>query len=580
MYLSVIIIILFLLTLFVTQNIKQTIKNNQIYLNEKMIESVNNYFIQQYDSSKNMINSLYSRSSELNDTLNFLNYDSESYLKIRLDLYAASSSSSYSSINSYVRYCFSNNREIDNIIFYSYKNDSFTIFDASGHDKNIKKVIESMNNFVNDKNIGSYAINILENLNNPNKLPYYYTLNDIKDPNKLDTVGLFILRYKLSSLDSITQSYARGKNSIVVINKSGDVIYDSKGRYSNKHFPYLDKLKSTDKPVQLENSSYIGIATNEAGIITVGIIPVKDLYSGGQFPISAIYLLAIFLGIIAAIIIFYKIQELSKRIYSILKAMQKVKEGNLKARITIGKENDEISLISENFNDMCETLDNYIDKIYLSQIKQKNAEVTALQSKINPHFLYNTLESIRMKAIAEGDKEVGKMLYNLATLFRNMVKGKSLITIGEELDYCKLYLELFKFRYEGKFDYCIDVEAGLSNMEIVKLSLQPIIENYVVHGVRLESDDNFLLITVERDGDSIEIVIDDNGKGMEKNQVETLNARIKDIDVNGKSMGIINVHERIILTYGKEFGISVESKEKIGTKVTVRIPIKEINKDV
>ncbi len=580
MYSAVIIASLMSLSIFVTKNIKNTIKNNQLYLNQKIIESVNDCFKHQSDSSRTLINSLYSKPLELSDTLSFLSNDYETYIKRRLDDYSNSDVVSYAGINSFVKNCFSYNGAIREIIFYSYKDDSLRIYGSSGDLKYIYNIKSKLNLDYNSENFNRYIENMLNSMNKDDTTSYHYTFYDIRNPYKLENVGTFIVKYSLEEVDNIIKSYEKSKSYIIAVNKAGDVIYDSSNRYLNRKYPYLDRLKTTDNYVNLDERSYIDMATSSLGIIVLGVLPAKTVFEGSKIIVFTIYALAILLIVLAEIVTVSKIDDLSMRTQNILSAMKNVQKGKLNTRIALGKEDDEISLISSNFNDMCEKLDGYIKKVYLSEIKQKNAEMTALQSQINPHFLYNTLESIRMKAISNGDKEVGKMLYNLATLFRNMVKGKTFITINQELEHCKLYLELFKFRYEGKFDYCIDVEPELLNKEIIKFSIQPIIENFIVHGVRLEDDDNFILITLEKECEHIKICIQDNGVGIPEEKLEQINEDMKNLDNKRKSIGIINVHERLILTYGSEYGITIANREPRGTLVSIKIPCKEVDTDV
>nr|WP_274601613.1 sensor histidine kinase [Clostridium rhizosphaerae] len=308
-------------------------------------------------------------------------------------------------------------------------------------------------------------------------------------------------------------------------------------------------------------------------------MPVENIYSGNKIITHTTIILAIILIIIAEAIVFVKIDSLSKRVNGITEAMKSVQEGNFKIEIKTGSEDDEFSMISKSFNDMCRQLNEYISRVYLSEIKQKNAEMLALQSQINPHFLYNTLESIRMKAVSIGEKDLGKMLYNLSALYRNMIKGKTFITIEQELEHCKMYLDLFKFRYEGKFNYCIDVSEELYSKEIIKFSLQPIIENFIVHGINLDRDDNYIVIYSEKDGQDAVIFIEDNGMGIEAEKVKSLNEKMENIET-GDSIGLLNVNERIRLTYGEEYGLVVKGRKFMGTVVSIRIPIREVNSDV
>ncbi|MDT2237568.1 histidine kinase [Paenibacillus larvae] len=139
----------------------------------------------------------------------------------------------------------------------------------------------------------------------------------------------------------------------------------------------------------------------------------------------------------------------------------------------------------------------YIDRVYRSELKQKDTELIAFQSQINPHFLYNTLEAIRMRALSQGARDVGDMIYILATLFRNSVKKKTIVTMEDEIQHCKIYLDLFRIRYQNRLDYDIDIPDELLQYRLIKLLIQPAIENYVVHGFLPERDDN--LIRISRD---------------------------------------------------------------------------------
>lgn len=182
-----------------------------------------------------------------------------------------------------------------------------------------------------------------------------------------------------------------------------------------------------------------------------------------------------------------------------------------------------------------------------------------------------------MKAVSDGNLDIGQMLYNLAYLFRNMVKGKTLITIEQELCHCKMYLELFKFRYEGKFDYCIDMDERLLNNEIIKFTIQPIIENFIVHGVKLDKYDNYLIIIVEKEDEHINIIVEDNGKGIDKQTFMKLEHRLLHNDAKGNSIGMINVHERIQMQYGSDYGLTLENKDTSGTRIIIKIPSKEVD---
>jgi two-component system sensor histidine kinase YesM len=243
--------------------------------------------------------------------------------------------------------------------------------------------------------------------------------------------------------------------------------------------------------------------------------------------------------------------------------MGQITQGNLDIRLMTVKDGDELDMISGRFNEMCADLERYIEKSYVAEIEQKNAELIALQSQINPHFLYNTLEAIRMKAICNGDREVGKMLYGLAVIFRSQVKESNIIPLASELHYCKKYLELFEFRYQDKFTFSIDCETEYMEIPVIKFIVQPIVENYFIHGIRLKDNDNHLHIQVKKINNELWLTVSDNGKGMDEEEIEKRNRQFQAHSVEFHySIGMGNVNRRIKAVYGNDYGVSLKKNEE------------------
>ena len=278
---------------------------------------------------------------------------------------------------------------------------------------------------------------------------------------------------------------------------------------------------------------------------------------------------------IGEIFVRYYLQRLSRRLNRILDGMEKVMEGNLDVRIPADKNGDELDVISKCFNEMCVNLNEHIRKRYLAEIEQKNAEMSALQSQINPHFLYNTLEAIRMKAICNGDREVGKMLYSLAVTFRAQIKEADVITLAQELHYCKKYMELFEFRYQNQFQASVECPEEYLQVPVIKFVLQPIIENYFIHGMRMREKDNRIKISVKKE-EFYKIIVEDNGKGMSEDELANQNRKLKSgIMEKQSSIGIANVNSRLRAVYGDECGVSMEAGEDRGLRVVLTFKPKE-----
>ena len=258
----------------------------------------------------------------------------------------------------------------------------------------------------------------------------------------------------------------------------------------------------------------------------------------------------------------------------ILGAMNRVTTGDFKVRLHTGKKEDELDMIADNFNGMCERLELYIEKSYLAEIERQNAQMQALQSQINPHFLYNTLEAIRMKAICNGDKEVGKMLYSMVVLFRSQLKEADVITLGQELDYCKQYLELFEYRYRGCFCSNVECPVELLPLPVVKFVLQPILENYFIHGIDRDRTDNLVRIYAGREGDTLYLYVEDNGRGMREDELEKKNRELRENAKTQKekeSIGIHNVNRRLKAAYGEKYGITLQKAEPKGLRVILAV---------
>ena len=279
--------------------------------------------------------------------------------------------------------------------------------------------------------------------------------------------------------------------------------------------------------------------------------------------------------VIGELFVHLYMKRLSNRLNSIVHAMEEIKKGNLSVRLPIKKQEDELDVIGVNLNVMCQELKTYIDKSYLAELGQRKAEMEAMQNQINPHFLYNTLEAIRMKAMINQDKEVGKMLYGLAIIFRSQIKENPIIPIAKELYLCKQYLELYKFRHPNRFSFDVICPDELMEYSILKFSIQPIIENYFVHGIRATDMDNYILVEVkeeEENPQNILIEIIDNGSGMSKEELEKKNEELSLKEQNQEYIGLSNIQMRLKIEFGEEYGIYLSKGIENGVKVTMKIP--------
>ena len=372
-----------------------------------------------------------------------------------------------------------------------------------------------------------------------------------------------ILRFKSKKFESIRQYYSRAE--LIVYHEAGTAVYDSSQENE------ISVIVEAEGQGTLED--LLGAYVEQAQRGEYHIVSYLEKKRAAAIPLSIVVMFVV-VGIavmaLGQLFVRYHLQQLAKRLNRILDGMTKVMDGDLDIRIPTDKNGDELDVIAQYFNEMCVRLDGHIKKQYLAEIEQKNAEMDALQSQINPHFLYNTLEAVRMKAICNGDREVGKMLYSLAVTFRAQIKEADIITLAQELHYCKKYMELFEFRYQNQFQASVECPEEYLKTPIIKFVLQPVIENYFIHGIRLKERDNFVRITVEKD-DGYRIIVEDNGRGMPEEAIAKKNRELEhDTMEKHSSIGIANVNRRLKAVYGKEYGIRLEAREGGGLRVILR----------
>ena len=551
------------LDIYFVKNIVRNVKEMQFYINEKVVNDVNEELNKIYDHSNNLVNDIYIDELIIRDIIDFLNMDTITYLKYKIDKLSNSDNYYYKGIENFTKLSFLENDNLKEITFESFNRNEQSTFNRLNQIA-VKK-IDQHKFYTNGE--------LLKSISDKDTISF---IREINNPVDLKKEGLILLTYDLRYLNYIYEEYDR-KTNIIVLDNNGYVIYDSKEMLNYEPYIFYEKVINSEKnkKLMLDDSYYVENILSDGNIRAISIIKAQELEC-----LPNAILIFIFIGLILFIlsqgVSYFKLKVLGDRTNNILNAMDKVKNGNLDVEISLTSDSDEINYIAENFNYMCKDLNKYIDKIYKAELEQKKCEMLALQSQINPHFLYNTLESIRMKAICNGDKEVGKMLYTLSFLFRKQLKEKNIISIENELDYCRKYIEIFKFRYYDSFQFFIECDEEVKQMQIIKFALQPLVENYFIHGIRLEDEDNILKIIVSKEENDIIIKIIDNGRGIDDVKLCLLNENIKNRKYEGDSIGIINVHERIVLEYGKAYGVRLFKTEDKENIVMIKIPCKGV----
>lgn len=258
------------------------------------------------------------------------------------------------------------------------------------------------------------------------------------------------------------------------------------------------------------------------------------------------------------------------QVEDIVASVSQVSSGKLDWRITTADKEAELKDISTGINQMLDGINQYIEDIYTLEIKQKDAHMRALQSQINPHFLYNTLEYIRMYAVSEGAEELADVVYTFATLLRNNTSQEKTTTLKKELEFCEKYVYLYQMRYPGNIAYSFAIDSAIENLVIPKFSIQPLIENYFVHGIDYMRIDNVISVKANIEEDKITILIRDNGKGMSSEKIKDLNQSLMESHSKfGGSIGILNVNERLRSYFGESYRMCIQETQAHGVTISI-----------
>lgn len=282
----------------------------------------------------------------------------------------------------------------------------------------------------------------------------------------------------------------------------------------------------------------------------------------------------LFVGVFAAATVSSRImaRSVSRPIEELCKTTELVAKGDFDTRAG-GVLGDEISVLTKSFNSMVGQIGALVDNIKEEQRNLKDTELKLLQAQINPHFLYNTLDTIIWLAEDGQTQQVVSMVTSLSEFFRSTLsEGRDFITIREEAAHIRSYLEIQQFRYWDILDYEIGIPENLYGYGIMKLTVQPLVENALYHGIKNKRGKGIIRVGAHLEENRIEITVEDNGIGMRLEQLDELRCRIAGLKKSQGGFGLVNVQERIQLHYGEGYGLFFESEYEEGTKVTVRIP--------
>ena len=410
------------------------------------------------------------------------------------------------------------------------------------------------------------------------------SLSRYVDVNKgeIPETGILLLDMKYSVIRDVMKQINDCSGGIYyyLISQDGEIIYHPRGTELNRGLfeeNSLEAEKYEDRTYEIrsngQNETVIVRSVAYTGWKMIGVVP--ESVQVANYKNFRYYVFATILVLLVMLLEGNQLvsRKISKPIRE-LDASVKTYEAGGKSDIYIGG-SSEIRHLGHSVQKSYEQIEELMDEIIQQQNERRKSELDALQSQINPHFLYNTLESITWMVEAQENEAAVRMISELAKLLRvSLSRGKTIIPIKDELQHSRSYMNIQLARYKERFKTEFRIDKEIENYCIVKLVIQPILENAIYYGVGNmdEDDDGMIIVTGEkRDGDIL-ITIEDNGMGMREDVLENILTDSSKVPKHGSGVGVINVHSRIRLMFGEEYGLFIESEPDEGTKVTIRIP--------
>jgi two-component system sensor histidine kinase YesM len=401
----------------------------------------------------------------------------------------------------------------------------------------------------------------------------------VVDPRNGRSRGVVLIDMKLQVVQDIFKDMKVGQNGFLFIEDAdggmvytpvNPVVYRVRGDWlRGSGVSTVRDIKGADYQIIAQASQYTGWKT-------IGVFPLNEIM--GQVSAIRDYSLIIagvtvLVALVAAV---FFTGSIARPVIELRSLMKDAEEGNLAVRFAGGKE-DEIGYLGKSFNTMLEEIQKLIDMVYKEQQSKREAELRTLHEQIKPHFLYNTLDTIQWMAQEHGAADIVQVVGALTTLFRiGISRGREMIPVRDELEHVRSYLIIQKARYEEKFDFSLCVDEELLPLMVVKLTLQPLVENAIYHGIKEQRGPGAIRIEVlKRDGMLVFRVID-NGVGMSEEKLADLRSQL--LKARGESSqrggyGVSNVNERIQLSFGTRYGLRFESAPGRGTTVEILHPL-------
>lgn len=403
----------------------------------------------------------------------------------------------------------------------------------------------------------------------------------IQNPKTQKVEGLFILDLNYDVINDLCESIHLGnKGYVYIVDQKGEIVYHPQQQLilsgvKNELLKEVLNQKTgiSYKDENGENKIYTTFRSGKTGWTIVGVVYTSELVKREQ-AMRAMYIgMALALIVLAGVIAIFLSDSITKPIKQLQAGMKKVQEGRFQPVYIDAGGDNEIASLNRSFNRMTEHIDELMKRNMAEQVEKRKSELKALQSQINPHFLYNTLDSIIWMIETDDSQQAIKMTSILARFFRQAIGNSDVfVTISQELEYTKNYLLIQQMRYRDKVTFDIQVNPDILECHIIKLVMQPLVENALYHGLKYKEGGGHIWITGYRLENKVILKVMDDGIGMDTETLQNLFRNKNKTGGKHNGVGLGNIQNRLKLYYGEEYGIQVDSEREIGTAITIEIP--------
>lgn len=383
-------------------------------------------------------------------------------------------------------------------------------------------------------------------------------------------IGVVCINLNDSLLMSTTGS---GENELCMTDIAGNLITTTNSEDLGRHYKVLDFGDKTQGMVVNSGKCYFFKRISGWNYYVVSIVMLRDLYRPSIQSAVLMILLAILLILGSLFLIRSMIARSYRPLQTVVDAMDRASENQLHHRIDTENMGEDFQKLGIGFNGMMDDIQELMEQVVEEQRQMNQIQLNALQSQIQPHFLYNTLDCIHWQARMDGNREISDLVMALARYYRLCLsKGKDIISLKQELEHIQCYLLIQNKRYGDIIDYEMHVDACFMNIEIPKLTLQPLVENSIYHGIKVKQGcSGRVRIEAERAEEGIRIMVSDSGRGMDEEQILEMNQSIFNHD-ESFGYGVRNVNRRIELMFGEKYGLYYRTNGNGGVTVEILLP--------